>query len=205
VRAPTPSAAAELLSPHQDAWRRHLADGIAKLQSRMTRRLLDWQQRLQRAGKRLQHPGRRLQQQSQRLDELETRLRRGLRNRLQRHAGRLHLLRQQLASQAPDKRLSLLRQRLGNGNQRLRRAWRNRLQRLQAQLQGQARALNTVSPLATLGRGYSITSTADGSILRSYEQVYSGVTIHTRLASGSVTSVVQSAMPGANPDTGSGD
>jgi exodeoxyribonuclease VII large subunit len=202
VRAPTPSAAAELLSPHQDAWRQRLARVAAQLAFLLKQRIAGLRQQVLRAGKRLQHPGRRLQEQAQRLDELESRLRRGLSNLLQHKGSRLRLLRQRVATHAPDRQLALLRQRLGTSRHQLLRAWRNRLQQLQIRLQAQAHALHTVSPLATLGRGYSITTTARGSILSSYEQVGSGATIRTRLARGSIESIVQSVAPEAEPDKG---
>lgn len=58
------------------------------------------------------------------------------------------------------------------------------------QVREQSRALQTVSPLATLARGYSITTTVEGAILTSYEQVGPGATIHTRLAHGKLVSSV---------------
>ncbi len=202
VRAPTPSAAAELLSPHQDAWRQRLARVSAQLALLLKQRIQLLRQQVLRAGKRLQHPGRRLQEQAQRLDELESRLRRGMHNLLQHKGSRVRLLRQRVATHAPDRQLALLQQRLDTRGHQLQRALRQRLQQLQARLQAQAHALHTVSPLATLGRGYSITSNTDGSIVSSYEQVGSGATIRTRLARGSIESVVLSSVPEAEPGTG---
>lgn len=199
VRAPTPSAAAELLSPHQDAWRQRLQRVATQLEFLLRQRINGLQQQLLRVGKRLQHPGRRLQEQAQRLDELETRLRRGMHNLLQHKRSRTNLLRQIVATHAPDQQLALLRQRLGTAQHQLLRGWRSRLQELRAGLQTQVHALHTVSPLATLARGYSITSTTDGKVVSSYGQVNSGATIRTRLAQGSIESIVQSVSPEAEP------
>ena len=201
VRAATPSAAAELLSPHQDAWRQRLQRSAARLAYLLQQRMSALRQHLSHTGKRLQHPGRRLQEQAQRLDELEARLRRGMANLLQHRRSHLHLLRQRVATHAPQRQLSLLQQRLGTARHQLLRAWQSRLQQLQAGLQTQAHALHTVSPLATLARGYSITSTANGSIVISCEQVRSGATIRTRLAQGSIESIVHSVALDAGPDT----
>lgn len=198
VRAPTPSAAAELLSPHQDAWRQRLLRVATQLEFVLRQRLNNLRQQLLRVGKRLQHPGRRLQEQAQRLDELEARLRRGMHNLLQHRRSRVHLLRQQVATHAPDRQLALLRQRLGTARHQLLRGWRGHVRQLQAGLHTQVHALHTVSPLATLARGYSIT-TAEGCVVSSYKQVSSGATIHTRLAQGSIESIVQSVSPEAEP------
>jgi exodeoxyribonuclease VII large subunit len=74
LRAPTPSAAAELITPNQQEW----LDLLKGLQNRLTsltkQALIGQQQRLQWLGKRLQHPRQRLLAQAQRLDELEQRL-----------------------------------------------------------------------------------------------------------------------------------
>ena len=190
VRAPTPSAAAELLSPHQDALRQAFQRHGAKLAYLLRHKLVALQQQVTRLGKRLQHPGRRLQEQSQRLDELETRLRRSIAHALLHKRRKLQLLQQGLAAHAPDRQLLLFRERVQNSRSRLTRGMRSLLHGLRQQLKEQSHALNNVSPLATLGRGYSITSSEDGSILTSYEQINTGATIQTRLAQGSIISVV---------------
>lgn len=202
LRAPTPSAAAELLSPHQDSWRQSVQVLQGKLFYLQRQQLANLRQHLLRTRKRLQHPGRRLQEQAQRLDELELRLRRGMQQHLQQQRSQLRLLRQGLALHAPDRQLALLQQRLAGLPPRLLRAWRTSLQTWRNALQARAHALETVSPLATLARGYSITSTSDGKILRSCEALQPGATIRTRLAGGSIDSVVQAVS--RDPDRSAG-
>jgi len=97
-----------------------------------------------------------------------------------------------MAAFAPDRQLQLLQQRLHSALGRLHRGMRNRLLSLRQALREQGHALDTVSPLATLGRGYSITTTEDGRVIDSYGQVTTGATIHTRLARGTISSIVQS-------------
>ena len=76
--------------------------------------------------------------------------------------------------------------------QRLLRASETNLSSLRKHLMATAHALDTVSPLATLARGYSITTDTDGTVLSHVEQVRSGATIHTRLAHGNLVSIVTS-------------
>lgn len=199
VRAPTPSAAAELLSPHQDAWRQRLQGLAGRLAFLWQQRLTNLRQQVLRLGKRLQHPGRRLQEQAQRLDELELRLRRAMQHQLQHQRSRVTLLRQRVATHAPDRQLALLRQTLDSYDQRLQRALHNHLRNQRNRLEARAHALHTVSPLATLGRGYSITTMPDGSILRTCGQAVPGATIRTHLARGSIDSIVQAVMPDDTP------
>lgn len=61
-------------------------------------------------------------------------------------------------------------------------------------LREQSRALHTVSPLATLGRGYAIVTQGE-RVLTSYEQTEPGATIRTRLAHGVVLSKVEALLP----------
>jgi len=91
MRAPTPSAAAQLVVPDAGVWLHRLAQLAARFAAAARRALRSEQTRLDALLRRLQqaHPGARLLQHSQRLDELETRLRLALRSRLAGSAARL--------------------------------------------------------------------------------------------------------------------
>jgi exodeoxyribonuclease VII large subunit len=197
-RAATPSAAAELLSPDQ----REVSARMRQLENRLRTRL---QQRLQRAAERIAwltrrvqhaHPGRRLQQQAQRLDELEQRLRRGWLQRLtQLHAG-LAANRGRLLQHSPGRLLQNLRARADQLAQRLRYCTGLQHSRRREKLAVLSRALETVSPLATLQRGYSITLNAtDGAVLLDSAQASVGDTLETRLARGRVYSRITDIKP----------
>jgi exodeoxyribonuclease VII large subunit len=77
--------------------------------------------------------------------------------------------------------------------QRLTQSLNHRLQLLRQQLSEQAHALNSISPLATLERGYTITTNAANQVIHDCTQLKAGDTIHTRLAQGSVSSTVNGA------------
>ncbi|BAZ93644.1 exodeoxyribonuclease 7 large subunit [Thiohalobacter sp. COW1] len=193
-RAPTPSVAAEMVSPSQDDWRLRLRDREQKLTRRITQQLerrrerLAWlEQRLQR-----QHPGQRLTQWSQRLDELEGRLQRSQQVRLRHARSRLSELAARLHRHNPVPRLEAARQRQTGLAHRLHLAMRHQLQRERERLTGLMRQLDTVSPLATLERGYAIVRLgADGRILRSVEGLQTGDIIDVRLARGRLTTEVK--------------
>jgi exodeoxyribonuclease VII large subunit len=190
VRAATPSAAAELLSPHQDDYRQLLQTLEIRLRNHLQAKLQELGQQLARARKQLRHPGSRLREQAQRLDELELRSRRALRVRLQTMKQKIALLHAGLTNNSPANALLHKRQSLNHLRQRLASAMAGRLQTCHMQVREKSRALQTVSPLATLARGYAITTDAKGAVITSYEQVAPGATIHTRLASGAITSKV---------------
>ncbi|BAN46888.1 exodeoxyribonuclease VII large subunit [Metapseudomonas resinovorans] len=184
VRAPTPSAAAELLAPDAgdlqqrlDSLQRRL---VLRLQERLTRERL----RLDGLFRRLRHPGERLRQQSQRLDDLDMRLRRAFERQLQVRQERLARLDTRLAAQHPGRALALLRQRLDGLATRLPRAARDALKDRRQRLETLAQTLNVVSPLATLGRGYSILLDERGQAIRAASQTLPGQRLKARLGEG---------------------
>lgn len=150
LRAPTPSAAAELLSPDRTELLARLGQSRRKLAERLAARLRDAGQRCDIAYLRLQalRPAQRLQAGRQNLQGLMLRLHRSLQYGL-------------------DARLARLKQAGG--------------------------ALNALSPLATLGRGYSILRDTDGCIIHSVRQTAPGQRLDARLADGSLSVTV-------NPD-----
>ncbi len=103
VRAPTPSAAAELVAPNGQEWSERLA-GLSRRTTSCMQRLLqsrsaarEWlARRLAQA-----HPGVRLRHQSQRIDDLEQRFRRAIRSALSSASGRLNAAQRQLAALSP--------------------------------------------------------------------------------------------------------
>ncbi|MDR0781560.1 MAG: exodeoxyribonuclease VII large subunit [Pseudomonadales bacterium] len=195
LRAPTPSAAAELLSPHQGDYLHLLRGWEARLLSLCTAHLAQLKRQLAAVSRLLRHPGRRLQQQAQRLDELETRLRRAAlaQQRVLERRWQVALLR--LQQQAPAQRIRQRQQALQHLLERLHRALQHRLRYKRQQLVAQSQALQTVSPLATLSRGYSITHDAAGHVLRSHTQIRPGDTITTQLAEGNLLSQVLHSAP----------
>jgi len=186
-RAPTPSAAAELVSPDQAEW---LAQ-VCALETRGIRyirqTLADCQERLRWLEQRLQlrHPGQQLRQQAQRLDELEQRARLAINSYFNKLRYSLNEMTAQLKQASPGHQISrteLQRQALA---QRLRTAMSRLLQTRHQQLAVVCKSLDTISPLATLDRGYAIvTRQTDKHILHEANTVQTGDQIEARLARG---------------------
>jgi exodeoxyribonuclease VII large subunit len=193
ARAPTPSAAAELVVPDAEEWLNAFVGFGARLRRGMRRRLAEHRERLRwligRAA--LLSPAARLGAQAQRLDELEQSLVRALRRRLQEHRERLRWLTGRAAQVSPSTRLTQQRLRLENLDQRLNREWRQALNSRREKLLPLVRTLNAVSPLATLERGYAIVSLEGGEILRNAAHAKPGTIIEARLAKGRVRAKVE--------------
>lgn len=184
VRAPTPSAAAELLAPDSSGLRQRLEGLERRLQLRMRQLIAHQHLRLDGLTRRLRHPGERLRQQAQRLDDLEMRLQRALDRQVSQRRERLARLETRLAAQHPGRALGLLRQRLNALAARLPRAMRETLGTRRLELQSQVQTLHAFSPLATLGRGYSILLDERGQAIRSASQTQPGQRLKARLGEG---------------------
>lgn len=184
VRAPTPSAAAELLAPDANELVQRLNSLHRRLVMRMQNRIERERLRLDGISRRLRHPGERLRQQAQRLDDLDMRMRRAFERTLQNRQERVARLDMRLAAQHPGRALALLRQRLDGLSERLPRAMRDAIKDRRQQLQAEVQTLNAISPLATLGRGYSILLDERGKAIRNAAQTRPGQRLKARLGEG---------------------
>jgi exodeoxyribonuclease VII large subunit len=197
-RAPTPSGAAELAVPDAAEWLARLVKDARRLEAAIQRKLAGIAERLAWQAQRLAvaHPGQRLRQHGQRLDELELRLQRAMAAGLRSRRERLGRNLAGLQVHAPGPRLRHARQRIAGLEHRLSTAAHHRLGTARARTEAVARALHTVSPLATLSRGYAIaTRASDGAILRSADQVQVGEGIEVALARGGLAASVTSRQP----------
>ena len=186
LRAPTPSAAAELLVPDAVAIDRHLQQLQQRLATLQQRQLQTHAQRVDHQLARLQaqRPQARLARDRERLSNLRRRLAGTLREQLQLRHNRLDRLHGRLLGQHPRSRLSLLSRRLDEHDQRLRRAIVQILERRRTDLKHAGHALHAISPLATLERGYAIIFDSQGQVLRSARNVTAGTPLRARLIDG---------------------
>ncbi|HAS63251.1 MAG TPA: exodeoxyribonuclease VII large subunit, partial [Vibrio sp.] len=137
-----------------------------------------------------QHPNQQLQRQSQQLDELDGRLQRAMQRFIAQHQQKIERQLHRIQLHSPAKRLSAQQASLARVEQKLLDAVDRKLLTSRHQLALAAEKLDTVSPLATLKRGYSITQTEQGDVVQSTQDVKTGDTLITRLANGELRSTV---------------
>ncbi|SFR48315.1 Exodeoxyribonuclease VII large subunit [Marinobacter daqiaonensis] len=190
LRAPTPSAAAEKVSPDQAAWLSRLEDTRLRLAAAAGRHLRQLENRLSHIAARLRDPRRDLQEKAQRLDETELRFRQAMSQQLNGRRTRTGHLEQRLLAHRPSRHISERFAHIEQLRERLNLTLNRQLERRGERLQSAARTLHAVSPLATLGRGYAIVSSDSQTVVREAGSLAPGDRISARLARGRVDAEV---------------
>jgi exodeoxyribonuclease VII large subunit len=188
LRAPTPSAAAELITP--DA--QELSTYVTHMQRRLSRTLLHdlrlQHETVQRLHAQLIDPRQRIAQNMQRADDLDERLRLAVAHRLDRKNTQVSGLARALRAFTPGPLIRRHRQRLQETSAELGKGMRRALSQRRTNLVAAGRTLNAVSPLQTLERGYAVL-TSHGSVgtpVTSISQTRTGATLTAHLHDGSL-------------------
>ena len=193
LRAPTPSAAAEIVSRNQLELLRQIQHGQQRLEMAMdyyianrTRRFTQLHHRLQQ-----QHPQLRLARQQTVLERLRQRMNFALENKIKQANQRQQRVSQRLSQQNPQPRIYRAQTRIQQLEYRLAENIRARLGAQRERFGNVVTHLEAVSPLSTLARGYSVTTATDGKVLKQTKQVKTGDVLTTRLSDGWVESEVK--------------
>jgi exodeoxyribonuclease VII large subunit len=197
LRAPTPSAAAELITEAQHKIADHLAALVRRLERAARFQLLQARQRLtrmpvSRAESRVAALVHRL---AQRLDDLAFRQESSISGRLRELDRRVTALAAAVLRHDPRQALARARARMTALSARLDRAAERLLHASGNSLSSLDARLHSLSPLAVLDRGYALVLSADGALIRSTAQVALGELVTTRLADGKFASRVESTAP----------
>ncbi len=193
LRAPTPSAAAELLVPDRAALAARLDALQRRLANLQQHALRERSQRADRAFLRLHalRPQARLSALAERARQANARLANAMQRRLERDRASLRHAYSVLRASHPHRRIARLRERLASLQGRPQALMARRLQQDALHLRGLARSLHAISPLATVARGYSILQHGDGRIVRSVDDAAIGDRLDARLHNGRLQVLVE--------------
>ena len=192
LRAPTPSAAAELISPDGEDILRQFIGFEILLADAIARKTTTLAQRVDSLKKRLRHPGHKLQEQAQHLDHLDIRLRRAMNNRLQQQRQQMNTVQSKLARVHPGEAISHYHQLLAMHVKQMSRSVKQRIELSQSRTVQAMHLLDTVSPLKTLGRGYSIIRDNQGGVVKSVTGVSAGDKLKSQVVDGAIYFTVDS-------------
>ncbi|MBI4715483.1 MAG: exodeoxyribonuclease VII large subunit, partial [Nitrospirae bacterium] len=185
LRAPTPSAAAEMVIRNKEELERHLESLSLRMTGAVTSALDLRRTRLTALRRLLPKPLADLQRNFQRLDELEFRLQQGVGRLLREGRVMLEGLAKHLLLAGPAHRLADQRRRLAASEESLRRTIDHGLRIRRARMEGVISGLNTLSPLAILSRGYSVARKVPSlAVIRSAREVGWGDRIRVTLHEG---------------------
>ena len=192
LRAPTPSAAAELVTEAQH----RVAERVANLGSRLDRatrfQLLHARQKMdsvpqERAERRITTTLHRL---SQRLDDLGFRMEASLSGLIRDRQRMVSAFAADVLHRDPRQLLARSRERLSVGQTRIERSLERTVRRAAGRLDALDARLRSLSPLAVLDRGYALVLGSDGAVVRSVNQVAKGDHVRTRLSDGEFAAIV---------------
>lgn len=188
LRAPTPSAAAELVAKSSSELSNRILSLNRLLRVALDRKVKTIGQQLHGLGRRLIDPRKRLHDLAIRNDDLMTRLELASKNLFKTRRHRVEILRGRLGN--PSEALHRRHQKLDLRTQALRNAMERLLDRNKLRLGKKATALDSLSPLKVVERGYSIV-TKDGDVVKSSKQLKKNDQVNLRLAEGeAVASIV---------------
>jgi exodeoxyribonuclease VII large subunit len=192
LRAPTPSAAAELITEAQHRVAERVATQTSRLERAARFQVLQARQKLDtvpmdRAERRISGNLRRI---SQQLDDLEFRLDGSINGLIRTRKGQVGELAADVLHHEPRQMLARARERLGVNQTRIERSVERTIRRAFAGVEALDARLRSLSPLAVLERGYALVMSDNGAVIRSALQVRKGERVKTRLTDGEFSSTV---------------
>lgn len=200
LRAPTPSAAAELITEAQHRVAERVAQDDLRLERAMRYTLLQARQRVDslHAERAEWHMTAQVERLGQRLDDARMRMESEIEEQLRARGETLAELSAAVLRHDPRRLLAAAREQLATARHRLDRACEGVMHDARAQLYAADVRLRALSPLAVLDRGYALVQGADGALVRSTTQLKTGDRVTTRLRDGSFTSRVEETRAAPN-------
>lgn len=191
VRAPTPSAAAELISPNRIEYLNYFLGYQKQLSNVVLSVIKEKHTLVKQLRAQINHPGEKLQNQSQRLDHLEIRMQSALQSRIRSEKQTVAQLVKNFKRINLHSEITRKQELTAKCSKELTRNLNIKLNKLRTETINIAQRLNAVNPLAVLERGYSMTTFSSGEVITDSEQVAVGDDVSIKLAKGSIACTVK--------------
>ncbi|NVL91129.1 MAG: exodeoxyribonuclease VII large subunit [Desulfobacterales bacterium] len=187
MRAPTPSAAAELIVPVKKDLLKRMEEFGKSLKSALFHRIQLLRERTTQLSRRLVHPGKQIADRRLRLDDILGRILRGLSRQLNEKRDRLNMMRERLGRSSPQYMTEDLNVLLKHHCQAFSSVMQFYLESKKSVLRATVAKLNALSPLAILERGYSVTRTLpDYAVIKDVEQISPGQRVEVTVSRGAM-------------------
>ena len=197
LRAPTPSAAAELIVPDAEELEQVLLSQLHRLQMVLGARLREKRLSVQNLTLGLINPSRYCEQASQRLDELNTRLARAATASVEQRQVHLGGVANRLDLQRPNRLLKGLSETVAVARKRLQQVMMRSLEQREQRMVASARMLESLSPLPTLTRGYTVLRDPAGSVISRTGELAVGQEVYGQMQDGRFTAKVLDTQLGS--------
>ena len=204
ARAPTPSAAAELVFPVRSEQLAALQQTVSRAAALVRRQLVSHRLRIQARHGRLGTCRSLVHEHIQRITVLHTRIERALRQGIAATTARLRRMERRLSMSHPMVRVQHTRGKVERSQQAIVLLLQQRLRQARRELAASMGRLDALSPLGVLQRGYSIVLGPDGVALRDVRQVHPGDIVEVRPASGRLWARVEDRLAAEEEETHGG-
>ena len=182
VRAPTPTGAAELVSPNRQESLHRLAQAQGRLKTVLEQRYFDASQKLDWLARQIRHPRQKLDEQRASISKLAQMLSYSMTQNLRAHTARFERQTQALKHCRPD--VSVYKNNINHFQTTLSHSFRQLLAHRRQSLTAQAALLEAVSPQHILERGFSVVKNTRGQVIRNADTLKQGQKLHITFADG---------------------